>query len=166
MNRQISILSFGSNEGPREEHLLMAVDRLADEDDLRIVALSSLFETEPVGAATRAPFVNAVCIVDTLKTPRDLLETCLELERHAGRHHRTVDRPLDVDIVLFGELVVEEEDLVIPHPRFRERLFVLVPLGEIAPSLALPPDGRAAVDIIAASRLPGWVRRISSRGML
>jgi 2-amino-4-hydroxy-6-hydroxymethyldihydropteridine diphosphokinase len=164
MTRRTAILSLGSNMGRREEHLHRAVYRLRGNKDIIVRKFSSLFESEPVGVSARASFVNAVCILDTAETPQGLLATCLELERLAGRERCGTDRPLDVDIVLFGEHSVEQADLVIPHPRFRERLFVLVPLDEVVPDLPLPPDGRTAAEIVSLERLEGWIRKISSRG--
>jgi 2-amino-4-hydroxy-6-hydroxymethyldihydropteridine diphosphokinase len=164
MTRRIAFLSLGSNKGPREEHLHRAVHLLHNETNLFVRKFSSLYESEPIGTRARVPFVNAVCVVDTDKTPQGLLATCLELERRAGRKRRGVDRPLDIDIVLYGGLSVGEANLVIPHPRFRERLFVLVPLDEVAPDFPLPPDGRTAREIVSQERLDGWIRKISSRG--
>jgi 2-amino-4-hydroxy-6-hydroxymethyldihydropteridine diphosphokinase len=128
--------------------------------------LSSLYETDPVGEGYTRAFVNAVMILEARINPHTLLEECLAIERGAGRRPERGDRPLDVDVILFGEVRSADPPLLLPHPRMLERLFVLRPLAELAPDLLLPPDGIPAAE--AADRLrdgPG-VRRISSRSII
>ncbi len=128
-----AFLGLGSNLGRRMDYLAAAVRDLPD-----LVAISSVYETEPVGGPEgQGPYLNLVAELETRLTPRDLLALCARLEEGAGRV-RTVrfgPRTLDVDILLVGELRVEEEDLVVPHPRMLERRFVLAPLAELAPEL-------------------------------
>jgi 2-amino-4-hydroxy-6-hydroxymethyldihydropteridine diphosphokinase len=163
MNRETVVLSLGSNLGRREENLLGAVLRLGGAAGIRIGLLSSLFETEPVGIRTSKPFINACCVIETTLEPRALLDVCKALERAAGRESGAVDRPLDIDVVLFGGLEIEEPDLVVPHPRFRYRRFVIEPLAEIAPDLELPPDGARAPALALSPACRGSVTRVSSR---
>jgi 2-amino-4-hydroxy-6-hydroxymethyldihydropteridine diphosphokinase len=158
-----AILSIGSNMELREEHLLKAVTRLERDPSVTLTGFSPLYETEPVGVRTSACFVNAVVRIEFDGTPRRLLRLCRQLEERAGRKGPGPDRPLDIDIIIFGDILVEEPDLVIPHPRFRERLFVLVPMADIAPDLLLPPDGRTAPELARSDCLKGWIRRISCR---
>lgn len=164
MCRSDVILSLGSNLGSREEHVLEAASLLAGETCGEVL-LSSLYETEPVGVGTDAPFVNAAAALRFDSTPRRMLDLCRRLEIRAGREGPGPDRPLDIDIILFGDIVLQEPDLVIPHPRFRERLFVLVPLAEITPDRPLPPDGRTAPELVRSEDLGGWIRRISGRSL-
>jgi 2-amino-4-hydroxy-6-hydroxymethyldihydropteridine diphosphokinase len=163
MRRDTVILSIGSNAGLREEHLLEAVTRLEREPSVILTGSSPLYETEPIGVSTSSCFVNAVVIIEFDGTPRRLLRLCQRLEKRAGRRGPGPDRPLDIDIILFGDILIEEPDLVIPHPRFRERLFVLVPMADVAPDLPLPPDGKTASELVRSGCLKGWVRRISGR---
>ncbi len=165
MHSNAAVLSIGSNEGLREERLLEAVRLLENDPSVTLTGLSPLYETEPVGVATSACFVNAVALIEFDGTPTELLSLCRGLERRAGRGDPGPDRPLDIDIVLFGGMRIEEPDLTIPHPRFRERLFVLVPLADVAPDMPLPPDGERAPDLVRSGSLKGWVRKISGRSM-
>lgn len=131
-----AFLGLGSNVGDRLEHLRRAVAQLPG-----LVGLSSVFETEPVGGpGGQGPYLNLVAELDTDSSPRQLLELAGRLEEDAGRV-RTVrhgPRTLDVDVLLVGDLVVDEPDLTVPHPRMWERRFVLAPLAELAPELV--PD--------------------------
>lgn len=163
---KIVILSLGSNLGRREETILQAIHRLETTPNLIIEAVSSLYETSPLGISTDKLFINAVCEGRTALPPRDLLAICLALEKDFGRvrSYRTMDRTLDIDIAVFGDLLVRESDLVLPHPRLRERLFVLVPLAEIHPGFCIPPDGATVESVLASSNCKGNCMRISSRG--
>jgi 2-amino-4-hydroxy-6-hydroxymethyldihydropteridine diphosphokinase len=120
-------------------HLAQAVASLAD-----VVAVSPVYETDPVGGPEQGPYLNCVVQLSTDLTPRQLLELAHRLEQEAGRV-RTVrwgPRTLDVDVLLVGDLTVDDPDLVVPHPRLRERAFVLIPLADLAPDLVPggPPD--------------------------
>lgn len=161
-----ALLSLGSNLGKREETLLGAVERLRRCRGVRVEALSSLYETEPIGCVAGRAFVNAVCAIATTLSPRGLLDLCLAVEREFGRTRggESSDRTLDLDILAYGGLEIDEEGLAIPHPRLRKRLFVLVPLAEIRPAFRLPPDGKAVGEILSACAGGGWTRRVSSRG--
>lgn len=157
-------LSIGANSGERERQILGAARLLDRGDRIRLLDLSSLYETEPVGSGFGASFINAACIAETSLDPDNLLERCKELERIFGRPAgMTGDRPLDIDIILYGMHVVDSPGLVIPHPAWRQRRFVLEPLAEIAPHLATPPDGETVARILASGDPEGWVRIVSGR---
>lgn len=131
-----AFLGLGSNLGDRLATLRSAVLGLPD-----VVAVSAVYETEPVGGpAGQGPYLNAVAELDTDLSPRELLELARALEASAGRVRdvRWGPRPLDVDILIVGDQVVDEEDLVVPHPRMWERRFVLAPLAELAPEMVEP----------------------------
>jgi 2-amino-4-hydroxy-6-hydroxymethyldihydropteridine diphosphokinase len=161
------VLSLGSNLGRREEHLLAGVSMLASREGVTLTVLSSLYETSPVGIETRSTFINAVLVAETSLQPADLLAACREAERSAGRvSGPSRDRTLDVDIVFYGNETIAEPDLVVPHPRYRERLFVLVPLAEVRPGFRVPPSGGNVAEIIRECRGNAWVRKVSGRSSI
>jgi 2-amino-4-hydroxy-6-hydroxymethyldihydropteridine diphosphokinase len=124
------------------ENLQAAIDGLAAADDVDVVAVSSVFETDPVGGPEQPEFLNAVVAVDTSLSPHDLLAVGQRLESDADRvrAERWGPRTLDVDVLLIGDEEVHTPDLEVPHPRMWARGFVLAPLAEIAPDLV--PDAR------------------------
>jgi 2-amino-4-hydroxy-6-hydroxymethyldihydropteridine diphosphokinase len=131
-----SFLGLGSNMGDRQGQLRTAVESLPD-----VVAVSPVYETEPVGGPPgQDRFLNVVVELDSELTPRELLEVAHRLEERAGRVRTVRDGPrtLDVDVLLVGDLVVDEPDLVVPHPRMWERRFVVAPLSDLAPDLVSP----------------------------
>ena len=136
-------LGLGSNVGDRAGHLRRAVAALPD-----VVAVSPVYETDPVGGpAGQAPFLNLVVALDTALGPRQLLDLAQTLEDAAGRVRTVRDGPrtLDVDVLLVGDLAVDEPDLVVPHPRMWQRRFVLAPLADLAAGevrMIGPLDGR------------------------
>jgi 2-amino-4-hydroxy-6-hydroxymethyldihydropteridine diphosphokinase len=136
-------LGLGSNLGDRAARLQGAVDGLAVTDGITVVAVSPVYETEPVGGPEQPDYLNAVVAVDTDLTPRQLLGVAQRLEDEAERvrEEQWGPRTLDVDVLLVGEEHVDEPDLVIPHPRLYERAFVMVPLADLDPMLApwVPP---------------------------
>ena len=137
-----AFLGLGSNLGDRWQYLRDAVSSLAG-----VVAVSPVYETEPVGGPAQGPYLNVVVELATELTPRQLLGVCHRLESAAGRVRgdRWGPRTLDVDILLVGDLVVDEPDLKVPHPLMRARRFVLQPLSDIAPEV-LPADWDHALD--------------------
>lgn len=136
-------LALGSNLGDRLQHLRDAVRRLGARDGIDVARSSRIYETEPVGPP-QPPYLNAVLEVETTLTPRELLEACQAVEDALGRvrAERWGPRTIDVDVLTYDELTVDEPDLVIPHPRMHERGFVLVPLGELDADAALPGGRR------------------------
>jgi 2-amino-4-hydroxy-6-hydroxymethyldihydropteridine diphosphokinase len=137
-----AFLGVGSNLGDRLAILRRAVVAIPDR-----VSVSPVYETEPVGGPTQGGFLNAVIELETDRSPRALLELCQDLERRAKRVRleRWGPRTLDADVLLVGDLVVDEPDLVVPHPRLWERRFVLAPLHDLAPEL-VTLDQVAAAD--------------------
>ena len=128
--------------------LQAAVDGLAAADGVTVVAVSPVYETDPVGGPEQPEYLNAVVAVETDRTARELLELAKRLEDEAGRvpGERWGPRPLDVDVLLVGDDEVDEPDLVVPHPRLYERAFVMVPLADLDPMLApWVPPGDAGV---------------------
>ncbi len=128
-----AFLALGSNLGDRWGHLRQALAHLRG-----VVAVSAVYETEPVGGPPgQGPYLNAVVELDTALTPRQLLEVAHRLEAAAGRvrGERWGARPLDVDVLLVGDVAVDEPDLQVPHPGMWDRPFVLVPLHDVAPDL-------------------------------
>lgn len=131
---------MGSNLGDRRENLLHALRLLHAKPGVRVIEVSSLYESEPWGFLKQPDFLNLVALVSTSRDPREMLEACREVEDALGRvrGERWGPRVIDVDILLYDDLVWEDEDLVIPHPRMGERDFVTVPLAELRGS---PPGG-------------------------
>lgn len=144
-----AFLGLGSNLGDRWAHLRDAVAALPD-----VVAVSPVYETAPVGGPEgQGAFLNCVVELDTERSPRELLELCRSLETAAERVRleRWGPRTLDVDVLLVGDSVVDEPDLVVPHPRMWERSFVMVPLHDLAPDLV--PERPDDPDVRLAGRL-------------
>lgn len=132
-------LGLGSNLGDRAAHLQGAVDALAAVNGIVVVGVSRVFESEPVGGPPQPEYLNAVVALETDLRSRDLLEVAHEIEEHAGRvrTERWGPRTLDVDVLIVGDEVVDDPDLVVPHPRMGHRAFVLVPLSDLEPSLVV-----------------------------
>lgn len=141
-------IALGSNVGNRAAHLDWAVSRLREFVDGLLV--SSYIETAAVGTGPQPDFLNAAVAGHTSLTPRDLLERLLALEAERGRVRAAgapAPRTLDLDIILYGSLVIDEPGLAVPHPRFHERAFVLTPLAEIAPGWVDPRSGKTIADL-------------------
>jgi len=158
-------LGLGSNLGDRVACIAEAVERLRRCEGITSIEVSSLYETSPVGGPPQGWFVNAAARVATRLSPRELLEECLAVEHAMGRV-RTVSngpRPIDLDVLLYGALVIAEPGLSIPHPELARRRFVLVPLAELAPA-AIHPLERASIATLLERLPPGCesVRRYES----
>jgi len=133
-----ALLGLGSNLGDRRQHLRDAVDTLSDPDaGLGFVAVSPIYETDPVGGPDQDRYLNLVVELDTACSPRELLAICHRLESAAGRvrAEHWGPRTLDVDVLWIEGVTLDEPDLVVPHPRMWERRFVLAPLRDLAPDL-------------------------------
>ncbi len=139
---EIVYLSLGSNVGDRSANLDAAIVRLRSLGE--VVAVSFFYETEPIGFSAQPWFLNCAVKLETEKTPKQLLADILELEQQMGRvrAHKNGPRVIDVDILLFGESVIETNGLTIPHPAMHQRRFVLEPLAEIAPEVRHPALNR------------------------
>ena len=156
---QAAYLGLGSNQGDRAALLRDALVRLDLVPGVRIVALSSLYATAPVGPQDQPEFFNAAAGVRTVLSPHELLAACLGIESALGRlrTERWGPRTIDLDLLLYNDLRIAEPGLELPHPRLRERAFVLQPLAEIAGSLRL--EGRTIAEWAAAAGVAG-VRRV------
>jgi 2-amino-4-hydroxy-6-hydroxymethyldihydropteridine diphosphokinase len=135
----IAAIALGSNLGDRVAHLNHAVARL--QTIVRNLKVSRYYETAPVGVSGPQPvYLNAAAVGSTLLSAGNLLDALLGIERERGRERPrpAAPRTLDLDLILYGDWVIEEEGLIVPHPRFRERRFVLEPLAEVAPDLVDP----------------------------
>lgn len=134
-------IGLGSNMGDRERHIRQALVELAEQGDIRVLAESSLMETEPVGGPPgQGPYLNAAAELDTRLGPHALLDRLRQIEDRHGRVRavRNGPRPLDLDLLLYREEAIDDERLRVPHPRMWERDFVMIPLGEICASRLLP----------------------------
>ncbi len=130
-------LALGSNLGDRFAHLQFAVDALGASGDVDLVAVSRVYETAPVGGPPQDAYLNAVVALDTALEPHTLLALAQRIERdaHRVRIERWGPRTLDVDVLMYDEVRMDDPDLTLPHPRMRERGFVLAPLRDVAPDL-------------------------------
>lgn len=146
-------IAMGSNLGDRRAHLEYAVDAIGpDLSDLRV---STFFESEPSHVGPEhGPYLNAAMVGYTTLTPRLLLDRLLEIETERGRFrpYAQAPRTLDLDLILYGAVRIDEDGLQVPHPRFREREFVLAPLAEIAGEMVDPVTGQAIAALLVAKR--------------
>lgn len=165
MSGRVGYLGLGSNVGDRRANLLRALDLLAGHG-VEVEAGSSAYETEPVGEITDQPdFLNAVARIRTELEPLDLLDACKRVEAELGRDlegRRHGPRPIDVDLLLLGDIELDHERLSLPHREVESRRFVLEPLLELDPELTLP-DGRRLADALAAL---GGSERVERAGPL
>lgn len=148
-------VALGSNLGERDAHLTYALSQLSDVlQDLRA---SSFHETEAEGLASQPPFLNAAAVGWSRLTPAATLERLLAIERERGRERPFPGAPrtLDLDLVLHGHAIISRPGLEVPHPRFRQRRFVLAPLAEVAPDLVDPATGLTVRELL---------RRLDERG--
>lgn len=143
-------VALGSNLGDRQAAIAFAVHQLS-----RVIpdaTLSSIIETDPVGEGLQAepPYLNATLVGATMLGARELLKVLMATEQAYGRtrSHPGASRTLDLDLILFGDAVIDEADLKVPHPRFRERVFVLGPLAEIAPAMRDPVTGLSVGELL------------------
>jgi 2-amino-4-hydroxy-6-hydroxymethyldihydropteridine diphosphokinase len=154
------VLALGSNQGERLSMLQGAVDALADTPELALLAVSPVYETDPVGGPDQPDYLNAVVVAESSHSPRTLLERALAIEDAFDRTReiRWGPRTLDVDVVAVGDLAVDEPDRVVPHPLAAERAFVLVPWHDADPSAVLPGAGPVA-ELLARLDASGVRRR-------
>ncbi len=156
-----AVLAFGSNLGERLGRLQGGVSALEDTPEVTVVAISSVYETDPVGAPDGSgKFLNAVVLIDTTLTVHTLLDRALAIEDAFGRERSEPGAPrtLDVDLIVVGDRVADDDQLTLPHPRAHERGFVLVPWLEIDPEGEIPGKGFVA-DLIGGVDTAGVIKR-------
>lgn len=156
-----TFIALGANLGEPASQIASALTALAALPQSRLGARSSLYRSEPAGFTGQPDFINAVARLDTALAPRALLDALLAIEQAHGRTRafRNAPRTLDLDILLYGDLVLDQPGLHLPHPRLHERAFVLLPLAEIAPATVIP--GRGRIDALLARINAGAVRRLA-----
>jgi 2-amino-4-hydroxy-6-hydroxymethyldihydropteridine diphosphokinase len=140
-------VGLGANLGPREVTILRAVDLLGATPGIEVLELSQLRETDPVGVTDQPAFLNGAVGVDTTLSPRQLLDELLRIERELGRvrdGERWGPRTIDLDLLVYGDEIVDEPGLRIPHPRLHEREFALEPLADLEPELEIPGLGNVS----------------------
>ncbi len=142
-------IGLGTNVEPREKYLQCALSEIATSGSIKIVRISSIYETKPLGETASGNFLNMVIEIITELSPKTLFLMLQNVEIKMGRQQRERwgDREIDLDILLYGDEVILESYLQIPHPRIAERDFVIVPLSEINPDQTLPGDGRSLSEI-------------------
>jgi 2-amino-4-hydroxy-6-hydroxymethyldihydropteridine diphosphokinase len=155
-------LGLGSNLGDRVENLKTALSALSEHPDIRVIASSSYYETEPVGYKKQGWFINQVIQIETSLIPSDLINATQTIEQQLGRQRnlRWGPRRIDIDILLYSHLTIQTPILTIPHPLLYERNFVLVPLSEIAPSVIHPVLGISIEKILMNTSAKDLVRKI------
>ncbi len=153
-----AFVALGSNLAEPEGQVKMALAALACLPLTHLRAQSALYRSTPVGYAEQPDFINAVALVETALSAHDLLQSLFSIERDFGRirDFRNAPRTLDLDLLVYGDLIVHEAGLTLPHPRMHERAFVLIPLLEIAPDCVIPGKGQAA----------DWLRQVSEQTII
>ena len=158
-------IGLGSNLAQPAEQLQAALSALADLPDSQLIAVSSLYASKPLGPADQPDYVNAVAALDTALEPLQLLDRLQQIELQQGRQRKAErwgPRTLDLDILLFGDQLIDLPRLQVPHYHLQERPFVLYPLAEIAPALE-PPDGPSLAELLQNCPLQGLQRLPDSR---
>jgi 2-amino-4-hydroxy-6-hydroxymethyldihydropteridine diphosphokinase len=155
-------VALGSNLGDRDAHLAAGVAALRATEGIEVVAVSPLYETDPVGPPPQGPYLNGAIQLATSLSPDALLDRLLEIETAEGRTRgadRNAPRTLDLDLLLYGDRKLVGTDLEIPHPRLAERPFVLEPLCDLAPDFIHPILGETLAELAQRVRDPAAVRR-------
>ena len=151
-------LSLGSNIGDSPQQIATAITHLAAYDSITIIARAPLYRTKPVGPIAQDDFTNSALVIETSLTPEGLIATCHAVERVMGRNRaheqRWGPRLIDIDLIAFGTETRSGPDLILPHPRFAERAFVLVPLAAIAPD-----------DMIGGHKIRDYLLRLDQKGV-
>lgn len=155
----LAYISLGSNLGDRAAYLREALARLEQEPALSLGAVSPLYETAPVGGPSQGPFLNACAAIGTSQPPVALLHRLLSIEEAMGRMRleRWGPRTIDLDLLLYGNVIMHTPALELPHPRLHERDFVLVPLAGIAPALLIPGQDRTVEHLLEERDTPAGI---------
>jgi 2-amino-4-hydroxy-6-hydroxymethyldihydropteridine diphosphokinase len=156
-------VALGSNLGDRELNLLRGIAEIGKLPGSKVTALSGFYDTQPVGPVAQGNFLNAALRLETSLTPQKLLSELQRIESEIFMRKRTVEwgpRIIDLDIIFYGDRIVAESNLEIPHPRLHERRFVLAPLAEIAPGFIHPRMGRSVAEILKALKTRERVTRV------
>jgi 2-amino-4-hydroxy-6-hydroxymethyldihydropteridine diphosphokinase len=140
MDSHTAYIALGSNMGERFDFLKKAVQLINREPGIRVVNVSSIYETDPVGYKEQAPFLNQVIQVNTELSPQQLLKVCMRIENELGRKRefKWGPRTIDLDILLYNQENIETEELIVPHPRMHQRAFVMIPLLELNSDIHVP----------------------------
>ena len=162
-----AFVGLGSNQGDRRALLGLALAQLRASGGIRVLGVSPIYETRPVGGPPQGAYLNAAAALRTTLAPRALLERLLAIEALAGRERtgvRDAPRRLDLDLLLYGDRVIDEPALRVPHPRLHERAFALEPLADLAPDLVHPVLRETVARLAARVRDPAGVRRLAEPG--
>jgi len=148
-------IGIGSNLGVREKYIDSAIEMIDQTVGLRVLARSPLYETEPVGGPKQGKYLNGALKLECSLSPRQLLQELIRIEESLERirQGKNFPRTIDLDILLYDDVSVEEDDLIVPHPRMTERLFVLEPLAVIAPDAIHPVTGLNIADHLRALKI-------------
>ncbi len=143
--KELAYIGFGSNIGDRHVYIRNALHRLAAVEGIILQKVSSLYETAPVGYEEQGQFLNGVAEIQTSLSPRSLLHILKAIERQIGRQHRVRwgPREIDLDLLIYGDVCLREDGLIVPHPEMHRRQFVLVPFAEIASEVVHPVLGES-----------------------
>ena len=158
-------LGFGSNLGDRRANIDEAIRRLGATEGIRVMKVSSMYDTEPVGGPPQPNYLNAACEVETELSPHELLRAALAIEDAMGRRREVHwgPRNIDIDLLLCGDTVIEDADLTLPHPLMADREFVLRPLAEIAPEATHPVKKREIRVLLDTVQGPFRRKKVSRR---
>lgn len=168
MTQKAAYIGLGSNCGDRVQAISTALENMMVLEQTRLTNVSSIYETSPIGL-TGGPFLNAVARIETGLGPRKILEAILGVEAAMGRvrsHDRWETRIIDLDLLLYGNTALQEEGLILPHPRMLGRRFVMEPLAELNPGLKVPPTGIIASEAAAQLKKNNPEQEINCLGTL
>lgn len=153
-------LSLGSDLGDREDNLRQAVEAIGSSAGL-VTGVSPVYETEPVGFSGSTDFLNMVVSIETDLNPSELIDNLMISEKSLGRtrgESGTISRTIDIDILMYDDLIIDSGTLIIPHPRMHQRRFVLVPLNDLAPGLVHPVSGKTVMELLESCEDKSQVR--------